>query len=165
VISEPGEAAFDQRLAEVTGHPLVVRPLVGDVAAQRRVARPVELQERQIDHVGPNLVERRQHADRRLLEAGLVLGRRLRHPAAEVVGRQVGRHLALNPLHHEKRRTDRRRVELQPERAGHRHGGPLLHQPHHPELLAQVVGREHRHRRPLGLDAGHARNGPRAVTA
>ena len=108
VFLEPREAALDERRAEaVAGDPLVVRPLIVDVAAQERVAGRVDGEERSLGVVGRDRVDLCQHLDRCLLQPALVGGVGVEEPVVpERVRHDVGWHETVDPLHHEEGRAE-----------------------------------------------------------
>ena len=94
--------------------------------------------------------------DRRVLQPALVFRRGVEQPAvAERVRHDVGRDDAVDPIHHEERRTDHRRIALEPAHRRHGHVGQVGDQAEQFELVAQLVGREHRLVGLVGCDPGH----------
>ena len=72
-------------------------------------------------------------------------------PTAEHVRRDVGRRVAVDAPHHEERRAEPLRVELDPAHVGHGHVGAGAHELHALRLQLDVVLGEHR------VDLGHRR--------
>ena len=94
--------------------------------------------------LGRDLVQLREHPHRVVLHARALLGRRVHHPPAEHVGRDVERRHALDALHHDERRSEPTRVGLGVRHLGRGNIRVLAHELHARLLQSEVVLGEHR---------------------
>ena len=155
---QPGESPLDQRRAssQPGGGEVVPRPGVAHPPPQRRVAGSVVGQEVESFLGAVDGVQFGQDGHGGVLEPALIGGVGVEQPAvAEVVGHDVGRHLAVDPSHHEERRAERNGVGLRPPHRRHRHGRQLVDQADRAVLPVEVIAGEHGHVGGVGRHPGH----------
>ena len=127
---------------------------------ERAAFGAVEIEERELLFRRFDPVELGDHADRGVLECGLLVARGVEEPvAAEWIWHEVGRDDAVTLLHDEERCAEDARVTLEPVHAGHGHRGVQRDLPHDLELAFEVVLAEHRDVGRVGRDARDERLG------
>ena len=90
-------------------------------------------------------MQRGQHLDRGVLQLALALDGRVGEPvAAEGVGHDVGRHLAVDVIHQEERCAQHLAGGLEPAHPRDGNVGQLADLADHVELVVESIGREHR---------------------
>ena len=88
-------------------------------------------------------MQRCQHSDGGILHFALTLGRRVGKPvAAEGVGHDVGRHLALDVVHQEERCPQDVAGRFEPAHPRDRDVGQLANHSYHVELVVKPICRE-----------------------
>ena len=91
-------------------------------------------------------MQRRQHPDGGVLQLSLLLDRCVGEPvAAEGVGHHVGRHHAVDVVHHKERRAQHVAGGLDPTHPRDRDVGEFGDLSYHFELVVEPVGREDLH--------------------